>query len=84
MPQATRTMTGQDTRMRWVIALFVALLMIPAAQVAADAWNGRPGPHLSVMLFHALNRPGLAVTRNHHYRVYDALAPWLPARARTG
>jgi hypothetical protein len=82
MPQATKIMTGQETRMRWVIALFVALLMIPIAQVAADAWNGRPGPLLSVMPFGS--RPGLAVTRIHHYRLYDPLAPWLPGRARTG
>ena len=34
--------------MRWVIALFVALLSIPVAQVAADAWNERPGPQFSV------------------------------------
>jgi hypothetical protein len=70
--------------MRWVIALFLALLTIPIAQVAADAWNGRPGPHLSVMRLHAGSRPDLAVTRNHHYRLYDPLAPLLPSRARTG
>jgi hypothetical protein len=34
--------------MRWVIALFVALLSIPVAQVAADAWNDRAGPQFSV------------------------------------
>jgi hypothetical protein len=70
--------------MRWVIAFFIALLTIPIAQVAADAWSGRPGPHLSVMPLHVSSHPGLAVSRNHHYRLYDPLAPWLPSRARTG
>jgi hypothetical protein len=69
--------------MRWVIALFVALVTIPVAQVAADAWNGRPGPHFSVMRHHAGSGPDLAATP-HRYRLHDPLAPWLPGRARTG
>jgi hypothetical protein len=71
--------------MRWVIALFLALLAIPLAQVAADAWSGRPGPRLSVMPSHVLGSgPDFAVTRHHHYRLYDPFAPWLPVRAKTG
>jgi hypothetical protein len=72
-------------RMKWVIALFVALLSIPIAQVAADAWNDRPGPQFSVY-----PRTGggldLAITRHRHVRPYDPIAPWLPvpSRAKTG
>ena len=67
--------------MRWVIALFLALLSIPVVQVAADAWNGRPGPHLSLAP-HAGGGPDLAASR--HYRLHDPLAPWFPGRAKTG
>jgi hypothetical protein len=72
-------------RMKWVIALFVALLSIPIAQVAADAWNDRPGPQFSVRS-HAGSGPDLAITRHHHLRPYDPIAPWLPvpSRAKTG
>jgi hypothetical protein len=71
--------------MRWVLALFLALLLIPVAQVAADAWNGRPGPRLSVLQPPATaNGSHFAVTRHRHYRLYDPLAPWLPVRAKTG
>jgi hypothetical protein len=71
--------------MRWVLALFLALLSIPVAQVAADAWNGRPGPRLSVMQPPAAaDGSHFAVTRHRHYRLYDPLAPWLPIRAKTG
>jgi hypothetical protein len=70
--------------MRWVIALFLALLAIPVAQVAADAWNDRPGPHFSVMAPHAGSGPDLAATRYRHLRLYDPFAPWLPGRAKTG
>jgi hypothetical protein len=69
--------------MRWVIALFLALLAIPVAQVAADAWNGRPGPHL-ITRAHAGNGPDLAAARRRHLRLYDPFAPWLPGRAKTG
>jgi hypothetical protein len=74
--------------MRWVIALFLALFAIPVAQVAADAWNGRPGPRLSVMPSHARSGegawPDLAATRHRQYRFYDPLAPVLPGRAKAG
>jgi hypothetical protein len=69
--------------MRWVIALFVALVTIPIAQVAADAWNGRPGPYFSVMRHRAGGGLDLAATPRH-YRLNGPLAPWLPGRARTG
>ena len=69
--------------MRWVIALFLALLSIPMAQVAADAWNDRPGPQLTVRTTQGAG--GLAVSRHRHIRLYDPLAPWLPVsnRAKT-
>jgi hypothetical protein len=70
--------------MRWVIALFLALLSIPIAQVATDAWNDRPGPQFSVLSSHAGRGPDLAVTRHRHLRLYDPIAPWLPGRAKTG
>ena len=70
--------------MRWVIALFVALLSIPVAQVAADAWNGRPGPHVSGKAHPPGSGPEIAVTRHHHYRLYDPLAPWIPSHPKTG
>jgi hypothetical protein len=72
-------------RMKWVIALFVALLSIPIAQVAADAWNDRPGPQFSVRR-HAGSGPDLAITGHRHLRLYDPIAPWLavPYRAKTG
>jgi hypothetical protein len=69
--------------MRWMIALFLALLSIPLAQVATDAWSGRPGPHLSVMAPRADGGPTLAATRHRHLRLYDPIAPWLPGRAKT-
>jgi hypothetical protein len=72
------------TRMRWVIALFVALLSIPVAQVAADAWNGRPGPHVSGTAHPPGSGPEIAVTRHQHYRLYDPLAPWIPSHPKTG
>jgi hypothetical protein len=70
--------------MRWVIALFLALLSIPIAQVATDAWNDRPGPQFSGLSSHAGRGPDLAVTRHRHFRLYDPIAPWLPGRAKTG
>ena len=70
--------------MRWVVAFFVALLSIPVAQVAADAWIGRPGPQLSIMSPHPGSGPDLAVTRHRYFRLYDPFAPWLPIRAKTG
>jgi hypothetical protein len=71
--------------MRWVVALFLALLSIPVAQVAADAWNGRPGPRLSVLPPHAVGSgPDFAATRHRHYRMYDPFAPWVPSREKTG
>jgi hypothetical protein len=71
--------------MKWVIALFVALLSIPVAQVAADAWNDRPGPQFSIHP-HAGSGSDLAITRRHNLRLYDPIAPWLavPYRAKTG
>jgi len=69
--------------MRLVFAFFLALVSIPVAQVAADAWHGRPGPHVS-----GVSRPGsgpdFAKTRAIHYRLYDPLAPWFPTHAKTG
>jgi hypothetical protein len=71
--------------MRWVIAFFLALLSIPVAQVAADAWNGRPGPHFSGMASpRAGAGPDLATTRHWHFRLYDPIAPRIPSRAKTG
>jgi hypothetical protein len=71
--------------MRWVIALFVALFSIPVAQVAADAWNGRPGPHFSRMASPRVGAgPDLAATRHRHFWLYDPIAPWVPSRAKTG
>jgi hypothetical protein len=72
--------------MRWVIALFVALLSVPVVQVAADAWSGRPGPNFTAIAppRHAGAGPDLAVTRHRHYRLYDPLAPWIPSHAKAG
>jgi hypothetical protein len=70
--------------MRWVIVLFLALLAIPIAQVAADVWTGRPGPQLIILPAHAGNGPDLAAARHRHFRLYDPLAPLLPGRAKTG
>jgi hypothetical protein len=70
--------------MKWVIALFLALLSIPVVQVAADAWSGRPGAYLSVMRPQAGRGLDFAVTRHHHFRLYDPIAPWLSGRAKTG
>jgi hypothetical protein len=70
--------------MRWVIALFIALLSIPVAQVAADAWIGRPGPQWSARSFHPGSGPDFAVSRHRHYQLYDPFAPWHPSRAKTG
>jgi hypothetical protein len=71
--------------MKWVFALFLALLSIPVAQVAADAWNGRPGPRLSVTAPRAVESgTDFAATRHRHYRLYDPFSPWLPSRAKTG
>ena len=50
--------------MRWIVAFFLALLSIPLAQVAADAWDGRPGPHMGlspVALSHPAGGLDLAV-----------------------
>ena len=69
--------------MRWLVALFLALLSIPLAQIAADAWSGRPGAYLSVMAPRADSGPALAATRHRHLRLYDPLAPWLTGRAKT-
>jgi hypothetical protein len=69
--------------MKWVIALFIALFSIPVAQVAADAWTGRPGPRLTVTQSHGAGAD-FAVSRHHHNHLYDPLSPWLPARAKTG
>jgi hypothetical protein len=72
-------------RMKWVVALFVALFSIPVAQVAADAWTGKPGPRLSVTQSHQTRHgPDFAVTRHGLFRLYEPLSPWLPPRARTG
>ncbi len=70
--------------MRWVVAFFLALLSIPVAQVAADAWEGRPGPHMGlspVVLSHPISVLDLAKSR-HRTRPYDPLAPWF--KAKTG
>jgi hypothetical protein len=71
--------------MKLVIALFIALLSIPVAQVAADAWTGKPGPRLSVTQSHRTpNGPDFAVTKHRLFLLYDPLSPWLPPRAKTG
>ncbi len=70
--------------MRWVIALFVALLSIPVAQVAADAWNGQPGPKVAGTARPAGSGAELAVTRHQHYRIYDPLATRIPSHPKTG
>ena len=81
--------------MRWVVALFVALLSIPVVQVAADAWYGRPGPELLVAHAYAAAEedapraahPSFGATRRSHYRIYESFAPLFPphtkARAKT-
>jgi hypothetical protein len=65
-----------------VIALFVALVAIPIAQVAFDRWSGRVGPHM-------LGEPagGLAVAAGKHHRVRDLeffTLPKLERRPKTG
>ena len=70
--------------MKWVIALFVALLSIPVAQVAADAWSGQPGPHLSGTARPPGSGLDLAIRRHQHYRLYDPLAPLIPSHPKTG
>jgi hypothetical protein len=69
------------TRMRWVVAFFLALVLIPFAQVAADAWHGRAGPHVLMLRAHSASAD-LAKTR--HHRLYDPFAPWFPTKAKTG
>lgn len=69
--------------MRWVVAFFLALLSIPVAQVAADAWEGRPGPQMglsTVALSHPAGALNLAKS-HHHIRPYDPFAPWFKAKA---
>jgi hypothetical protein len=68
--------------MRWVVAFFLALVSIPVAQVAADAWEGRPGPHVSVVFSHPVD--GIDVAKTHHHRLYDPFAPWFPGKAKAG
>jgi hypothetical protein len=68
--------------MRLVIALFVALLAIPIAQVSFDRWNGRVGPRV-------LGAPaaGLAVMVGKHHRVRELeflTLPKLDWRRKTG
>ena len=70
-------------RMRWVVAFFLALISIPVAQVAADAWNGRGGPHMSALPLRAGSGPDFARS-NRHYRLYDPFAPWFSTKAKTG
>jgi hypothetical protein len=71
--------------MKWVVALFIALFSIPVAQVAADAWTGKPGPRLSVTQpQRARSGADFAVTRHPLFRLYEPLSPRLPPRARTG
>jgi hypothetical protein len=74
--------------MRWVIAFFLALAAIPAAQVAADAWHGRSGPDLLLLSrHHHGGAPYLAVTRHRHLRSLDFIGPYAPkapGREKTG
>jgi hypothetical protein len=68
--------------MRMLIALFIALLAIPMAQVTFDRWNGRVGPHV-------LGGPaaGLAVIAGKHHRIRDLeffTFPKLERRPKTG
>lgn len=70
--------------MRWVVAFFLALASVPIAQVAADAWHGRPGPHVAGVPLRPGSGPDFAKTRAPHHRLYDPLAPWFPSRAKTG
>jgi hypothetical protein len=68
-------------RMRWVVAFFVALVFVPVAQVAADAWTGQPGPHVWGLRSHI----GADFAKSHHHnRPYDPFAPWFPTKAKTG
>jgi hypothetical protein len=88
-PRRNAYMSGQQNnktgriQMSWVIALFLALFSIPIVQVAADAWNDRPGPQFSLLSAHAGSDSHLAVTRHRHYRLYDPIAPSLPSHAKT-
>ena len=69
--------------MRWVVAFFFALVFVPVAQVAADAWHGHGGPHVWGLRSHIGNGPDLAKTHQHN-RPYDPFAPWFPTKAKTG
>ncbi|HEY6256438.1 MAG TPA: hypothetical protein VIY51_11670 [Xanthobacteraceae bacterium] len=66
--------------MRWVVAFFIALVSIPVAQVVADTWSGRAGPHISVVPSHGTD----FARSQRHYRLYDPFAPWFPTKAKTG
>ncbi|HLH97307.1 MAG TPA: hypothetical protein VKW08_19520 [Xanthobacteraceae bacterium] len=79
--------------MRWVVALFVALLSIPVAQVVADGWYGRPGPELLVVPAYGAGteertlpraeHPNFNPARHSRYRLYGSFAPWF-AHSRAG
>ena len=68
-------------RMRWVVAFFLALVFIPLAQVAADAWKGHSGPHVLMLRIHTA---GTDLAKTRHHRLYDPFAPWFPTKAKTG
>ena len=67
--------------MRWVVALFLALLSIPVAQVAADAWSGRPGPELLAAGPRAEGSK-LAPDRHSRHLLDESYSPWFPSRAK--
>jgi len=69
--------------MRWVVAFFLALVAIPVAQVAADVWKGRPGPHVWELRAHGSSSSDFAKTHRHNWP-YDPFAPWFPTKAKTG
>jgi hypothetical protein len=76
--------------MRWVLVLFLVLLSIPVAQVAADAWYGRPGPELLGAPLSSdgevdarTARTSFAPVRHSRFRLYDPLTPLFPPHART-
>jgi hypothetical protein len=67
--------------MRLVIAFFIALLVIPIAQVGVDRWIERPGPQLL-----GSSGSGLVIAGGKHHRSKDLeyfMAPWSERRPKT-
>jgi hypothetical protein len=78
--------------MRWVVVLFLVLLSIPVAQVAADAWYGRPGPELLMVPANGAAaeedasrgaHSNFAPARHSRYRLYESFAPLFPPHTKT-